>query len=216
MRKTKSEAARLQAILELLIASGLDARPGLVYRDPWQLLVATVLSAQCTDARVNIVTPGLFRRWPGPAELAAATIPEVEEEIRSIGLFRAKAKSLVGLAGIVSREYGGRVPGDREALEKLPGVGRKTASVVLAQGFGIPAFAVDTHIGRVGVRLGFAKKKDPIEVERGITALLPPEEWAKAHLLIIRHGRVTCKAQKPLCPTCPVADLCPWPGKKEA
>lgn len=213
MVKRKGEAERLWRILELLVASGLDAKPGLVYRDPWQLLVATVLSAQCTDARVNLVTPGLFKRWPGPKALSEADVSDVEAEIRSIGLFRAKAKNLVGLAKIVMRDHGGQVPGEREALEKLPGVGRKTASVVLAQGFGVPAFAVDTHIGRVGVRLGFAKRKNPVEVERALTALLPPEKWAEAHLLLIRHGRVTCRAQRPLCPRCPVAALCPWPGK---
>lgn len=214
MKSRKSEAERLENILDLLVRSGLDATPGLAYRDPWQLLVATVLSAQCTDVRVNMVTPGLFARWPGPAELAGAPVADVEEEIRSVGLFHTKARNLVLLAGMVATTHGGVVPGDREKLEELPGVGRKTASVVLSQGFGAPAFAVDTHIGRVSMRLGFSKTREPLEVERRMTALLKPERWGSAHLLLIRHGRVTCKAQRPLCTACPVAQLCPWPGKR--
>jgi endonuclease-3 len=175
--------------------------------------VATVLSAQCTDDRVNRETPALFARFPGPQELAAADVAEVEGLIRSIGLFRTKARSLVGLAREVAERHGGRVPSDRAALEALPGVGRKTASVVLGQAFGVPAFAVDTHVGRVCRRLGFASSSVPRAVEEAVTELLPPAGWVEAHLLLIRHGRVTCTARRPRCPACPVRDLCPWPDK---
>ena len=188
-------------------------RPGLNHATPWELLVATVLSAQCTDDRVNRETPGLFARFPTASEMAAAAPAEVEPLIRSVGLFRTKARNLVGLARLLVARHGGEVPAEREALEALPGVGRKTASVVLGQAFGVPAFAVDTHVGRVCERLGLAPSRQPSEVERRVTALLPPGQWVEAHLLLIRHGRETCSARRPRCPVCPVAPLCPWPGK---
>lgn len=212
-RSKKAEAERLLEILGLLRAGEPPVAPGLAYRDPWQLVVATVLSAQCTDVRVNLTTPTLFARYPTPAALAAAEVGEVEGVIRSIGLFRAKAKNLVALARLVVERHGGEVPGQREALEALPGVGRKTASVVLAQGFGVSAFAVDTHVGRVCWRLGFSPTREPREVERRVTAILAPALWTEAHLLLIRHGRRVCRAQRPLCPQCPVRHLCPWPEK---
>lgn len=212
-RGRKSEALRLARILEILAAGQPPPQPGLRYRDPWQILVATVLSAQCTDVRVNATTPALFGRYPAPASLAAAEVAEVEEVIRSIGLFRNKAKNLIALARLVEERHGGRVPADREALEALPGVGRKTASVVLAQAFAVPAFAVDTHIGRVCWRLGFAESKDPLEVERRVTGILEADRWAAAHLILIRHGRQVCHARRPRCPECPVRNLCPWPDK---
>ncbi len=213
MAETRTEKARLLQILDLLRQVDPDPRPGLVYDDPWQLLVATALSAQCTDARVNQVTPGLFARYPGPGELAAAPVADVEHEIRSIGLFRNKARHLVAMAAAVAERHGGVVPADRAALEALAGVGRKTASVVLGQGFGVPAFAVDTHVGRVCARLGFAPRAEPKGVEERITALLAPQHWAAAHLLFIHHGRRTCAARNPDCPHCPVAALCPSAGK---
>lgn len=213
MAETGPEAARLLHILDRLRRADPDPRPGLCYDDPWQLLVATALSAQCTDVRVNQVTPSLFARYPGPRELAAATVADVEQQIRSIGLFRNKARNLVAMAAALGSRHGGAVPADRAALEALPGVGRKTASVVLAQGFGVPAFAVDTHVGRVCARLGFAPRADPRLVERQVTALLAPEHWGQAHLLFIHHGRRTCAARKPDCPHCPVAALCPSAGK---
>ncbi|NTU59695.1 MAG: endonuclease III [Deltaproteobacteria bacterium] len=215
-RSKRAEAERLTKILDLLEGGHPPPQPGLVYGDPWQMLVATVLSAQCTDKRVNLVTPALFARFPQPRDFAAAGLPEMEEAIRSIGLFRNKAKNLVALARILEERHGGRVPPDREALESLPGVGRKTASVVLAQAFSVPAFAVDTHIGRVCWRLGFATSKDPVEVERKITPLLPASRWAGAHLLLIRHGREVCHARTPGCPACPVRELCRWPKKTAA
>lgn len=215
-RSKNAEAERLARILDLLEGGQPPPQPGLIYRDPWQMLVATVLSAQCTDRRVNLVTPSLFARFPTPRDFASAGQAEMEEAIRSIGLFRNKAKNLIALAQILEERHGGEVPADREALERLPGVGRKTASVVLAQAFQVPAFAVDTHIGRVCWRLGFAKSKDPVEVERNITPLLPSSRWAEAHLLLIRHGRNVCHARVPRCPECPVRELCRWPDKRVA
>lgn len=213
MSEANSEAERILEILDILRRGNPSPRPGLRYADPWQLLVATALSAQCTDARVNQVTPGLFTRYPGPGDLAAADVSQVERQIRSIGLFRNKARNLVAMAAVVVERFGGEVPAERAALEALPGVGRKTASVVLGQGFGVPAFAVDTHVGRVCARLGFARRPDPKEVEERIVAILDPQQWVEAHLLFIHHGRHLCTARKPSCPDCPVAALCPSMGK---
>jgi len=212
-RRKSTETERLAAILDRLRSAYPGVRPGLNHTSPWELLVATVLSAQCTDDRVNKETPRLFARFPTPDDLAGAETAEVEALIRSIGLFRTKARSLVGLARVIVDRHGGRVPRDRAALEALPGVGRKTASVVLGQAFAVPAFAVDTHVGRVCWRLGFAAHREPREVEDAVTALTPPETWVEAHLLLIRHGRVTCTARSPRCPVCPVQELCPWPDK---
>jgi endonuclease-3 len=214
MRRRTREAERLRKILEILGGDGEPVpRSYLNHRDPWELLVATVLSAQCTDAAVNRVTPALFARFPTARAFAEARPAELEEIIRSIGLFRNKARNLVALAGLILERHGGRVPGERDALEALPGVGRKTASVVLAQGFGVPAFAVDTHVGRVCRRLGFSASPEPRAVEEAVTRLLEPGLWLRAHLLLIRHGRRTCLARGPRCPQCPVRALCPWPDK---
>ncbi|GAB4260754.1 MAG: endonuclease III [Deferrisomatales bacterium] len=213
METADPEARRLRAVLRLLRESGLEPRPGLHHSSAWQLLVATVLSAQCTDARVNQVAPRLFARYPSARALARAELGEVEETIRSIGIFRNKARHLVALAGIVAERHGGKVPRDRAALEALPGVGRKTASVVLGQAFGIAAFPVDTHVGRVCHRLGFSPSPRPEPVEARVTRLLDPGEWMDAHLLLIRHGRRTCTARNPKCPACPVRRLCRWPHK---
>jgi endonuclease-3 len=213
MSKRAQEAERLRRIIDILAAAGPVPRPYLNHRTPWELLVATVLSAQVTDAGVNRVTPGLFSRFSTPQALARADVAELEGMIRSIGLYRNKAKNLVALAGQIVGKHGGQVPPEREALEALSGVGRKTASVVLGQAFGIPAFAVDTHVSRVCCRLGFAKSPDPREVEDAVTVLLDSALWVPAHLLLIRHGRKTCSARNPRCPECPVRELCRWPLK---
>ena len=213
MKRANPEAQRLQKIFAVLAARYPQVGPALAHRNPWELLVATVLSAQCTDARVNQVTPELFRRYPSPAALAAAEVAEVEAVIRSIGLYRNKARHLVALAGALANGHRSRVPEERAALEALPGVGRKTASVVLGQAFGIPAFPVDTHVGRVCQRLGLAASREPRVVEQAVTRLLPEEQWNQGHLLFIYHGRGTCTARAPRCGTCPLDDLCPWPGK---
>ncbi|TLM97540.1 endonuclease III, partial [bacterium] len=181
---------------------------------PLELLVATILSAQCTDERVNLTTPALFAAYAGPKELANAKVEDVELIIRSIGLYRNKAKNIVETAKIITEKFGGEVPPVREELEKLPGVGRKTASVVLAQGFGVPAFAVDTHVGRVSTRMGFSPSPDPLVTEKHLTALLLPEKWRDAHLILINHGRKYCMARSPDCENCPVGALCPAIGVK--
>ncbi len=209
MTSAKKNALRLAKILDILEGDDPPPRPGLNYLDPWELVVATLLSAQCTDNRVNIVTGELFKLYPDPAAMANAEIGELEDAIRSIGLFRNKAKNLKAMAELVVNKHGGKVPDHREGLEALPGVGHKTASVVLSHGFDVPAFAVDTHVGRLSMRMGFAKSKDPALVEKKMTALIPSERWTVAHLLLIRHGRTTCKARKPLCNDCQVEELCP-------
>jgi len=216
MPRQKAEARRLREILSALKARYPEVGALLHHRSAWELLVATILSAQCTDRRVNQVTPELFRRYPTPGALASAEAGALEEVIRSIGLFRNKTQNLIAMARETAERHGGCVPRDRESLEALPGVGRKTASVVLGQAFGEPAFAVDTHVGRVCHRLGFSTKPDPLDVERGVTALLEPDSWVIAHLLLIRHGRETCAARKPKCPECAIRHLCPWPEKTQA
>lgn len=182
----------------------------LEHRDPYELIVATILSASCTDARVNQVTPALFRRFPTAAALAAARPAEVEPFIRSCGLFREKSQRLVGMAkGLVLR-HEGRVPATREELEALPGVGRKTASVVLAVAHGQPALAVDTHVHRVANRLGLARATSRERTERALTSLVPEEKWRTIHHQLIHHGRTVCTARKPRCESCVLADVCDY------
>lgn len=185
-----------------------EARCGLRFADPYQLLVAAVLSAQCSDAAVNRVTPGFFRRWPTPGDLAAADPAEVAGVIRSLGLYRNKAEHLVALARRLVEVHGGLVPADRAALESLPGVGRKTAGVVLANAFGVPALPVDTHVFRVARRLGLARAATPERVEEELRARIPRRLWCRAHHRLIQHGRTLCRARRPACPACPLRPLC--------
>jgi len=200
---------------DLLVEQWPDARCELDFTSPFELLVATVLSAQTTDVRVNQVTPGLFRRWPGPAELAAASQEDLEQVLRPLGFFRAKATSLRGLAAALLEEHGGDVPADLDALVRLPGVGRKTANVVLGNAFGIPGITVDTHVGRLARRLGWSTEKDAVKVERDIAAVLPQERWTMACHRLIFHGRRVCHSRKPACGACILADLCPSYGVGE-
>ena len=186
-----------------------DARCALDHLDPFQLVVATVLSAQCTDARVNVTTPALFKRFPDAASLARADLAEVEALIRSTGFFRNKAKNLLGLAMALVERHGGAVPGDREALAQLPGVGQKTANVVLANAFGVPALAVDTHIFRVARRLGLSEASTPEKVEADLCRLFPASIWIDLHHQLIFHGRRVCEARKPMCLQCSLRHLCP-------
>ncbi len=184
-------------------------RTALGHEDAWQLLVATVLSAQTTDETVNRVTPILFARWPTPEDLAAADPEAVEEVIHSTGYYRQKTRSLLGLArGLVER-FDGRVPDDLDALVTLPGVGRKTASVVLAEVWGRPAIAVDTHVRRVTRRLGLTEEEDPVRIERDLKTLFPQEVWAGLSMRLIQFGREVCRARKPRCGECPLAGICP-------
>ena len=205
--------ARARKILDRLAEAYPDAKCALHFADPYQLLVATILSAQCTDARVNMVTPALFRKYPTARELARARASSVEKEIRSTGFFRAKSRALLGMAqGLVER-HGGEVPDDRQALMALPGIGLKTANVVLGNAFGREAVTVDTHVFRVSQRLGLARAETADEVHDQLVDVLPGDRLTQASHLLIFHGRRVCVARKPACPVCPVRDLCPWPHK---
>lgn len=176
---------------------------------PFQLLVATILSAQCTDERVNMVTPGLFAAYPTPASLAAASPDDLEERIRSTGFFRSKTRSLLGMARGVSDRFGGEVPSDIDDLTSLPGVGRKTANVVRSVAMGLPGLPVDTHVGRLSRRLGLTENTDPEKVEHDLDALVPPDERGSFSLRLILHGRKVCRARTPRCGACLLADICP-------
>lgn len=187
----------------------------LVHTNPWQLLVATMLSAQCTDRRVNMITPRLFRRFPDAFALAEASLADVEELIRDCGLYHTKAQNLIRTARVIAETYRGEVPADRDALMALPGVGRKTANVVLSNAFGVDALAVDTHVFRVSHRLGWSNAKDPAGTEQQLMALIPQALWSKAHHWLIYHGRYCCKAVRPLCHECPLADLCPSAERRD-
>jgi len=179
------------------------------HQDPFQLLVATILSAQCTDERVNQVTPAVFAAYPDAASLAVADPEVLEALIRTTGFFHAKAKNLLGMAQGLRDRFGGEVPADLQSLVSLPGVGRKTANVVLSVAFGIPGLPVDTHVGRLSRRLGLTEAKDPEVVEAELCALVPPEEWGALSLRLILHGRAVCGARRPRCPACGMAGWCP-------
>lgn len=193
-----------------------DATCALNYAGPWQLLVATILSAQCTDKRVNLVTAELFRLLPGPQEMAACPLERLEELIRSTGFFRNKARNLFACATAVLTRHGGEVPQNLEALVALPGVGRKTANVVLGTAFGIPGMVVDTHVKRLANRFGWTRQSDPVKIERELMELLPRRSWTQAGHILIEHGRTYCKAPTPHCSHCPVAELCPRIGVKRS
>lgn len=214
MRPTRL-SVRAGEILDRLEKIYPDADCELNYRSAFELLIATILSAQCTDKRVNAVTPQLFARYPTAKDLAAAKLPEVEEIIRSTGFFRAKAKSITSCAQALVANHGGLVPRDFEAAVKLKGVGRKTASVVLGHAYGIAeGIAVDTHVLRLAARLGLTKHDDPARVEQDLMKLVPRERWVKTTDLIIFHGRRTCDARKPRCGECGIFDLCAWESKQ--
>lgn len=183
------------------------------HRSPWELLVATILSAQCTDQRVNQVTPPLFRRYPGPAELAAANLPELEQFIRSTGFFKSKAKHLIACGKVMTERFNGQVPQTMDELITLPGVGRKTANVILGNAFGQPSVVVDTHVKRVAKRLGLTKSDNPDRVEQDLQQLVPKSLWTAVSQRLLLHGRYICLARKPQCLTCPVYRHCPWKEK---
>lgn len=185
------------------------------FDNPFELLVATVLSAQTTDVRVNATTPELFARYPDAAALASARIEDVEDIVRPLGFYRSKAKAIVNLAAQLVEDHRGQVPGTLEELVKLPGVGRKTAFVVLGNAFGKPGITVDTHFGRLARRFGFTTEEDPVKVERDVAELFEPKDWTQLSHRLVYHGRRICHAQKPACGACPVADLCPAYGAGE-
>lgn len=185
------------------------------FDNPFELLVATVLSAQTTDVRVNATTPELFARYPDAAALASARIEDVEDIVRPLGFYRSKAKAIVNLAAQLVADHRGQVPDTLEDLVKLPGVGRKTAFVVLGNAFGKPGITVDTHFGRLARRFGFTTEEDPVKVERDVAELFEPKDWTQLSHRLVYHGRRICHAQKPACGACPVADLCPAYGSGE-
>jgi endonuclease-3 len=203
-------AVRAPLVLERLAEALPDARIALDFTTTWELLAATILSAQSTDERVNRVTPGLFARFPDPVAMAGATQEEVEGLIGELGLFRNKARNLRAAAARIVEEHGGEVPADMGALIALPGVARKTANVVLANAFGIhEGIAVDTHVGRLARRLALSRAADPVGVERDLMALYPRERWLAVSDLLIHHGRGACDARSRRCDACPIEDLCP-------
>lgn len=208
----RGEALRAHAleVQRRLAAEYPDAHCELDHRNPFELAVATILSAQCTDKRVNQVTPELFRRWPDAQALAQAPVAEIEEVIRSTGFFRNKARSLAGLADVIVRDHGGEVPGTMEELVVLPGIGRKTANVVLGNAFGRnEGIVVDTHVARLSARFGLTRETDPVRIERALVPLFPRESWTMLSHLMIWHGRRVCDARKPRCRDCVLADICP-------
>lgn len=210
--KITAEASSARSIYRILTKEYPDARCELDFNSPLELLIATVLSAQCTDVRVNAVTPVLFKRFPTLEKLAAARLSEIEEVIYSTGFFRSKAKNIKELANKILNDFGGEVPNDLAQLVTLPGVGRKTANVVLGNAFGIPGLTVDTHFGRLSRRFGWSTATDPVKVENDVAKLIPEKEWTLLSHKLIWHGRRICHSRKPECGICPLAKLCPSAG----
>lgn len=212
-RTRKAAVERAPRILERLKREYPDASCALEHHDAFELLCATILSAQCTDARVNLVTPALFRAYPTPEALAQARQADVEEIIRSTGFFRNKARSLIGMARALVADHGAVVPRTMAELRVLPGVGRKTANVILGNAYGVnEGITVDTHVARLSHRLGLTRHGDPVKIEQDLMPLVPREDWALVSHLLIFHGRRICVARRPRCPECVLADLCPSAG----
>jgi len=204
--KRRSRARKISAALAKAYPRAWCA---LHYRQPWELLVATILSAQCTDERVNEVTPELFKKYPAPKALASAPASEVEAVIRPTGFYRQKAKTITGCMRELVERHAGRIPADIDALVKLGGVGRKTANVVLGTAMGVPAIIVDRHVKRVAARLGLTRNNDPDRIEAALRELLPPRQWTRFSHRMIHHGRRICTARCPDCRACPLDDICP-------
>jgi endonuclease III len=208
-RTPKSRARETDVRLAELYPGDAKALCALNHENPFQLLVATILSAQCTDERVNLVTPAVFARYPDPAALAAADRNELEELIKPTGFFRNKTTSLIGMAQGVVERYGGSVPEQLEDLTTLAGVGRKTGNVIRSVAFGLPGLPVDTHVGRLSRRLGLTKQEDPVKVEAELCSYLPRQDWGGFSLRLILHGRAVCAARQPRCAVCVLNDFCP-------
>lgn len=209
-RAKKKNKNNIKEILDILQETYPDAKCELNHTSAFELLVATILSAQCTDVRVNIVTDKLFKKYNTAEAFAALTIDEISEEIKSCGLYKSKAQKIKETSVILCSEYGGEVPNDLDELTKLPGVGRKTANVVLSNAFGVDAIAVDTHVFRVSNRIGLVKTETPEKTEFELMKVLPKKRWSHAHHLIIFHGRRICKARKPECNICPLIKYCDY------
>ncbi|MBP7254644.1 MAG: endonuclease III [Negativicutes bacterium] len=200
-------------MLQILEDIYIDSKPALKYNSEFELLIAVILSAQCTDVRVNITTGRMFPRYNTPEKMLQLTVSELEEQIKDCGLYKSKAKNIHETCKILSSQYNSVVPSDFDELIKLPGVGRKTANVVRSILFDIPAIAVDTHVFRVSNRLRLAQGLTPLEVEKKLMKAIPQDKWSAAHHWLIWHGRLICKARKPLCHSCKLAELCPSSGK---
>ena len=200
-------------VVEVLAELYPDAQCALTHANAFQLLVATILSAQCTDERVNMVTPAVFARYPTPGDLAVADPEELEELVRSTGFFHSKAKNLIGMAQRVEEHFGGEIPTELSDFVTLPGVGRKTGNVVRSVWFGLPGLPVDTHVTRLSHRLRLTAEEDPVKIEADLGGMVPPEDWGKFSLRLIEHGRRVCDARKPLCDACALAGPCPSAGK---
>ncbi len=200
----------VEKVLDILKETYPEAGCALDYGNRFQLLISVVLSAQTTDKSVNKVTPLLFSKYPDPVSLASADETDVQEIIRTIGMYRTKAKNIIALSGKLALEFNGQVPGTMEELVSLPGVGRKTSNVVLAEGFGEQRIAVDTHVFRVSNRIGLAHEKDVLSTEEALMKAIPSERWTEAHHLLIFHGRRICSSQRPKCDTCPINEYCNW------
>jgi len=202
-------------IYRILTKTYPNVRCELNYKTPFQLLVATVLSAQCTDKRVNQTTPALFKEYPNPKKMAEAEIKDIQRLVKSTGFYLAKAKNIKSLSSKITTEFDGKVPKKLEELITLPGVGRKTANVVLGHAFGIPGITVDTHFGRLSRRFGWSKSLDPVKVEFEVGGLIPKKEWTNLSQRLIWHGRRVCHSRKPACGACPLAKYCPSFGVGE-
>jgi endonuclease-3 len=204
---------RADRIRKVLNARYPEVEPALFYRNPFELLVATILSAQCTDQQVNRVTPSLFEHFASPIDFAAADLEEIEGLIHSTGFYKNKARNIKACSQALVERHSAQVPADMDALVRLPGVGRKTANVVLGAAFGVPGIVVDTHVARISARLELTAHSDPEKIETDLMAVIPRKEWSAFSLRLIFFGRETCAARKPKCPSCPVNDLCPYPDK---
>lgn len=206
----KSEKDRIREIIQILHKAYPRSRTALRFETPLQILVATILSAQCTDERVNKITPSLFKKYRTPADFASADQTILEEEIKSTGFFRNKAKNIIGSSKKIVEEFGGAMPENMEDLLTLPGVARKTANIVLSSAFKkAEGIAVDTHVKRLSQRLGLSKEKDPSKIERDLMGIVPKEEWIDFNYILVNHGRKICQARKPDCPLCEIKHLCP-------
>jgi endonuclease-3 len=212
MKPSAAAKRRARQVLDTLAATYPDAHCALDHKTPIQLLVATILSAQCTDVRVNLVTPALFARYKTARDFAAADQRELERLIAPTGFFRNKAKNIIACCRAIVENHGGVVPGTLEELVQLPGVGRKTANVILGNAFGVPGITVDTHVGRLSRRLGLTTRDDPVKVEFDLMALIPQTDWTMFSHRLIFHGRQVCTARKPDCPACPINRFCPKIG----
>lgn len=212
-RRPPSAAQKSSTLARLLLTHRPTAEMELIHRTPWELLVATILSAQCTDQRVNQVTPALFKRFRRPQDYATAPPLELEALIKSTGFYKNKAKHLIGCGKAVTERFGGTVPQRMEELTTIPGVGRKTANVILGTAFGQQAIVVDTHVKRVANRLGLTKSDDPEKIEMDLQRQFPESQWTAISQRLLLHGRYVCVARKPRCPTCPLYAECHWKGK---